>query len=117
MLSQYGVLRLRTLKISPTPGCPRSSGSLHGPEVRMSTGKPNSACRMRISAVNSTMSPNAPKRIARGRSTLDTIAHDAGAEYFHLFQLRTELQQQQVDSGLRKFADLLLHLRWGTHQS
>src|SRR5580692_13007803 len=116
MLSQYGVLRLRTLKISPTPGCPRSSGSLQGPEVRISTGKPNSAYRTRISAVNSTMSPKAPKRTASGRSTLDAIAHDAAAEYLHLFQLRTELQQQQIDTSFLEFADLLLHLRRGAHQ-
>ena len=77
----------------------------------MSTGKPNSAIRTRISAVNSTMSPNAPNRTASGRSTSDAIAHDAAAEYFHLFELRAELQQQQIDTGLRKFADLLLYLR------
>jgi hypothetical protein len=38
VLSQYGVLRLRRLQISPTPGWPRSRGSLQAPEVRMSTG-------------------------------------------------------------------------------
>src|ERR1700675_3458043 len=116
MLSQYGVLRLRTLKISPTPGCPCSSGSLQGPEVRMSTGQPNSACSTRINAVNSTMSPKAPKRTASGRSTSCAIAHDAAAESFHFFQLRTELQQQQIDSCLLKPADLLPHLRRRAHQ-
>src|SRR3984957_2156052 len=111
-------------KISPTPGCPRSNGSLHGPEVTISTGTRNSAYRTRINAVNSTMSPNAPQRTASGRSQWGAdirpflrLTDDAVAEFFHFLQLRTELQQQKIDAHLFELADLVLHLRGRADQS
>src|ERR1700722_14724659 len=111
-------------KISPTPGCPRSNGSLHGPEVTISTGTRNSGYRTRINAVNSTMSPNAPQRTASGPSQWGAdirpflrLTDDAVAESFHFLQLRTELQQQKIDAHLFELADLVLHLRGRADQS
>ena len=39
------------------------------------------------------------------------IPDDAVAEYFHFFQLRAELQQEEIDTRLFEFADLILDLR------